>query len=443
MTFAAAQVASAGSRVTTGLATTSAYGSNNGSGNLLISITAKSTTGNNSMPTIGTVTDTRGNKWKQAVEGGFVQNSGFVYWMNQSLDIWIAEQSIAGANTLTQTCLGFPVTGVINGMQSVGLEYSGATGFQLMEAVGFNQGTSAATFSVSTNFGVSTSHELQVAAIITDASVVNLSAASLAAGWVLAASEGTQGLYIAHLLDSGTATGVQSVSWALVGATQNAGAICCFTPTGVSSSSPHILQSSYQEQLHGSNTTQAFSVNPTPGNTLFCILYQGPAFIPSLTDVAANYWVPVTNYVTGTLQDTDWALWMCKSCVGGTTQMSIPPGITNGAVQSILFEVGGVAMPLTLDQWAANKATSITTGSVLSGDFAIGKSSDLFATAVPTPAAGWQILFSDTAGVGYMQVYPNTPSGALTLANNVASNWGNQVWAMTQQTVASPSFGTH
>jgi hypothetical protein len=166
----------AGSRVVGGNTISATYASNVGSGHLLVAVITRST--GPQVSTIGEVKDNQGNHWKHAVEyGGDSLGLG-----PYGVDIWYCEFAGGGNKpTVTATQLLFADTsGTIvynTGINIELLEYSGNSGFELVDVIGQAQivGT---TCTVSAWNVMTQNGDLAISAIMG-----NMSSATIPSGW--------------------------------------------------------------------------------------------------------------------------------------------------------------------------------------------------------------------------------------------------------------------
>ena len=125
-------------------------------GSLLIAVISRES-GGDSVPTIGQVSDGI-NHWKQVVETTNLHNLG--------IDLWCCESSAGGTKpTVTTSVNGFPHES-ITGMHIVLLEYSGFSGFQLVDQIGVTS-IAAKSVNVATNFA-NTPNELPLSVVMGD-----------------------------------------------------------------------------------------------------------------------------------------------------------------------------------------------------------------------------------------------------------------------------------
>lgn len=455
MTFAAAQSPSVGTRVTNGTSCTAAYGANVTANNLLVAFVAR-----NNAATVGRVSDGV-NKWKQAGEttylpGGF--GSG-----PYAVDVWICEHVTAAAGgtkpTVTAQLVAYPPVAIV-GMQMVLCEYSGATGYELIDAEASNNGTTT-SLSIATNYATSEAHDLVVSIV-----AGNMSAATVPSGWTSITAQPTQGFWVAELLDSGASTGVQTAAWTgLTGGTQNCGIVLAFRPTG-NSSGPTVLQTMMLEPALGGSPSStltasaALPVNPAAGSTLLLIC-TAATFFPSggnqnnwtpsssyqVTDTAGNTWHKLCEAGPDETNGNNFAIWFCDSATGTgavTVTMTVFPAVVTPFF--LVVELSGCSTPTQLDAFGTTGHGTFdsvsTTTSAAAGDIGIST----FDGIVPrqwVPASGWTLLFTDSEGINGFQIEQSTASGILTASVGTPDNGAAamMVAAVKQQTVGFPGLG--
>ena len=125
-------------------------------GNMLMAIVAYSWTGTNNANSIGQVTDDQGNKWRYARETTDIAGPPWSDSANGSVGaaIWICESCTATGTkpTVTATTLNYPSTpSQIVGLQLAVFEYSGFTGYELVEATGVSGQVTSSPIAVTTN----------------------------------------------------------------------------------------------------------------------------------------------------------------------------------------------------------------------------------------------------------------------------------------------------
>ena len=262
MTYANLQ-ASEGTRVVGGSTISATYGSNVTAGSLLVAVVTRSTGINTS--TVGQVTDNQGNYWKQAVELGTSTGYG--------VDIWYCE-SAGGGNkpqvTATQLLFanqsGTPTYNT--GINMTLLEYSGASGYELVDQIGQSFITTTSV-TATTWYNMASNHDLAISAVMG-----NMSAATVPSGWNSRTADTTQKFYVADNLDTGTSSGsTYSAAWTgLTGGSAGVAVIATFIQTGVAATAPRLVQTTYTDSAilqTGSGTptwtSQAFRSTPQRG----------------------------------------------------------------------------------------------------------------------------------------------------------------------------------
>jgi hypothetical protein len=443
MSYAQAQAAAEGTRVTSGTTISATYASNVGAGNLLVAIISR--TGASIPPTVGQVTDNHGNKWRQVTE--------VIDGTSRGLDMWCCE-SAGGGNqpTVTASLNGFPLN-AISGMNMAIMEYSGGSGYELTDAMGTTNG-STTSLSVATNYATTATHDLVLSALVGDQS-----AATVPSGWTSRIADTTQHLWVAEV-DSGASTGVQTAAWtSLTGATHNAAIVAAFRQTGVAATSPHVLQSAYYEPPIQtgqalSNALIGYPVNPTAGNTLVAFVtganYEGSnspiitgAKVSAVTDTAGNVWRKIADQGIDNNGGLDWSVWVVNGCKGGTTTLTATWEVPIGTPACLLLELAGCPPALTLDSQGAvvfaNTGSVATAKAVLAGDIGFFSFGAVF-PRLYVPGAGWTQVNSDMVGVGCHQLYLGTPAGVLTGSVGGASG-GDDLTVSAAR--SAPGIGLH
>lgn len=421
MSFALVQ-SHEGSTVTSGSrVATAQYQSNVTSGNLLVAVVRRSAS-SAEIAITGVVTDNQGNKWKQAHQVCNTTDGS----ATQGLDVWVCESAGGGnAPTVTAT-LNQWTDGPVSAVTVAVLEYSGATGYELVDAIG-QASITGTSQTVTSNYAVAQAHEVVLTAV-----AGNMTAAATPSGYTSRVAD-TTGFFIADKLDSGGSLTTQSAAWTgMTSATAGAAIIVTFAPTGATSG-PHILQmSAYGEAPPVSYTppmtsfvVPALPVNPTAGSTLLLVInaasYVGMPVevsgILSVTDTAGNIWRKFIATGPDRGAGGQFTLFVCDSCNGGFTQPTFTVDTPAQTQFSLLVEVGGLTTPLTMTGSASATRQSVGSLSTLAsvpaggmGIFTIGS----FATPQTVPGAGWTQVYSDIPGAINVQIQHSTASGVLT-----------------------------
>jgi len=451
MTYANLQ-ASAGTPLTSGtppLSITKQYPSNVTAGSLLVAVIFRY--GTATPPTVGQVTDDKGNYWNQAVEYADTAS-------NAGCELWYCE-SAGGGNkpTVTATLIGYP-TNAISDMNIVVLEYSGNSGYQLVDGIGQATIITATTSTPTTSSSLTANHELAISAVSCNSSTTG---ATIPSGWTSRYNSTGPQQTIADNVDTGASSSGSTFGAAWTGLTgsghKGAAIIATFVPIGSSSSTPHLLQTSYvNPPLGGSLTTartsQAFPVNPTPGNMLVLIgnaqtITGGHATVPliGVTDTAGNRW----KWAGESLQDAgtavDFYIWTCSNCVGGATTLTLTFPQPMETASFLLLEIAATGGATVVDSTGRSSFSSVasvsTAASVRAGDIAFAVYTAVFSNHLCSPTSGWRQVFSDTIGGTWMEMQPVTAAGVLT------ASWGITGEAAVDCLVTAlrpaPSLGVH
>ena len=311
--------------VTSGRTISARYERNVTTGSLLVAIVWR-TSVRELAPTIGQITDDRGNRWRQAVE--------YFAGDHYGVDLWYCESAMGGSRpTVTGTGLDYPPLPGIQNMNMALLEYSGASGFELCDQI-CQTNIKGSSVKATTNFDLTANHELAISTI-----VGNMTSAVVPEQWNSRRASAHQGCFIADNLDTGGSSQGSRLTahWTgLTGGTTGAAIVATFVPKGVSASSRRLLQSSYTDSAilpagmgHASWTSQAYPVNPKPGSTLVTFM-NGSIYNPtidcgsivSVTDSAGGKWYKAGESGPDDHTGINIACWVCDSAVGGPTTLT-------------------------------------------------------------------------------------------------------------------------
>jgi len=432
--------------VTSGTTVSANYSTQNvGTGNLLVAVISRAVA-SGTVPSIGQVTDDKGNYWKQAVE---FQDAVLDIGGSQGTDIWYCE-SAGGGNkpTVTGTLSGFPVN-TISEMNMLVLEYSGNSGHELVDQIG-QASITTTSVSIETNYNLADAGDLLISVV-----TGNMTAATVPTSHTSRLADITQKYWVADLI--GPTQGSQATAaWTgLTAATKGVGIIVCFKAAGATSG-PTLLQSSYSNAAYPvatpltSWTSQAFPVNPTAGNLLVALvsgIVSSPfGSVPALTctGAAGDTWRKVGESGVDPTSGVNLALFVCSTTQGGSAYtITVTFPFPSAGFSCLLMEFAGYDYPVVVDSGAGIAANHVTQAwtitaqnSVLAGDLALAAVSSL--PVVPNaPASGWTQVLSDTAGVGYACMQLATAAGTLT------STWTGPAIAGTDMvlTALRPSPG--
>ena len=338
-----------GRRVTSGRTVTARYIKGVRRGSLLVAVVSRLSTRTLS-PTVGQVSDDQGNHWLQAVEFFTAQHFG--------VDIWYCEAAGGGSRpTVTGTCLGYPARPGTAGMRMTVLEYWGSHGFALRDQICQAEITGTIA-TATTNFDLASNDELAISAIVGD-----MSSATAPPGWNSRLADPKQGCYIADTLSSGgSSAGSQlSATWTgLTGGRAGAAVLVTFVPRGVRSTSRRLVQSSYTDSSilpagrgHSSWRSQAYPVNPVPGNTLVAFM-NGSIYHPQIdcgsiigvTDSAGGHWYKAGESGVDDHTGINISCWICQSAVGGPTSLNATFSNASQQLACLLLEFANLPKKL-------------------------------------------------------------------------------------------------
>jgi hypothetical protein len=419
-----------GRRVTSGRTVGARFAKNVSSGSLLVAVVSRLSV-RTLAPTIGQISDDEGNHWMQAVEYFTADHYG--------VDIWYCE-SAGGGNrpTVTGLCLGYPVRPGTDGMRMTLLEYSGARGFALRDQIG-QADIRGATATTRTNFGLQSNDELAISVL-----VGNMSSATVPTGWTSRMADATQRCYVADALSTGSKSAgapLNAVWTGLTGATGGAAVVATFVPRGVSSRSRRLVQSSYTDSAilpahrgHRRWTSQAYPVNPTPGNTLVAFM-NGSIYHPDIdcgsviavTDSVGGRWQKVGESGPDNRTGINISCWICQRAVGGATTLT--PTFSNASQQLACLLLEFANLPAHLEVKSVSRRSfggdlpRLTTGYLSKGDIAFAFRTDVFVLPQGPGSPPWKQVMSDTTGANALMML-DTPAGDVTAAwsGNVVGN---------------------
>ena len=390
-------------------------------GSLLVAVVARLST-RVLAPTIGQISDDRGNHWRQAVE----LFTGYHY----GLDLWYCE-SAGGGNrpTVTGTGLGYPVLPGISSMNMELLEYSGASGFELCDQICQAEITTTSVTTKS-NFNLTSNHELAISAVMGD-----MASATAPKGWNLRLADTTQNCYIADNLDTGASSAGSPLSagWTrLSGATAGVAVMATFVPKGVPAGSRRLVQSCYTDSAilpagmgHAAWTSQPYPVNPTPGNTLVAFV-NGSIYYPSIdcgsvvsvTDSAGGSWFKAGESGIDNHTGINISCWICESAVGGPTDLTVTFSNDSQQLACLLLEFANLPSRLKVQSLGQRTFGSdiphlSTSAPVSAGDIAFAFRTSIYVLPQGPGSPGWKQIMSDTTGANALMML-TTSAGRLT-----------------------------
>jgi hypothetical protein len=407
--------------MTSGRTISARYVKNLTSGSLLVAVVSRMSTGVLA-PTIGQVSDDRGNHWKQAVEyfGGD----------HYGIDIWYCESAHGGSRpTVEGICLAYPVLPGISGIQMVLVEYRGASGYELCDQIGQADivGTSLTS---TTDFALGSDHELAVSVIMGD-----MESASTPKGWNLRESDPDQRFFIADTLDTGNASAGKrlSATWReLEGATAGTAVLATFVPRGVTQRSRRLVQSSYTDSAilpagsgHSAWMSQAYPVDPAPGNTLVAFM-NGSIYNPSIdcgsiesvTDSAGGTWRKAGQSGVDNHTGINISCWVCDSAVGGPTTLTATFSNASQQLACLLLELANLPPDLKVQDvvrrtFGGDEPHLETGRAVSAGDVAFAFRTSIYVKPQGPGSPAWTQVLSDTTGANALMML-NTSPGRLT-----------------------------
>jgi hypothetical protein len=410
-----------GPGVTSGRTISARFRESVSAGSLLVAVITRQSTGLLA-PTIGQVSDDQGNHWRQAVE--------FFGAHDYGLDIWYCEHAGGGNRpTVRATGLGYPVRPGITGMNMGLLEYSGASGYELCDQIcqATIRGTSVTTTS---NFELASDHELAISVIVGD-----MTAATVPTGWNPRLADLSKTCFVADNLDTGgSSAGLPlRATWKhLHGGSAGVGIMATFVPRGVPAGSRRLVQSSYTDSAilpagtgHAAWTSQAYPVNPRPGNTLIAFM-NGSIYHPSIdcgsivtvTDSAGGTWHKLGESGVDNHTGINISCWICPSAVGGPTSLTATFSNASQQLACLLLEFAN--LPADLEVVSVERRTfgsdvpHLSTGTPLSAsDIAFAFRTSIFVLPEGPGSRRWKQIVSDTTGANALMML-NTPAGELT-----------------------------
>jgi hypothetical protein len=405
------------------------YANNVSEGSLLVAVVSRLST-RTLAPTVGQISDDQGNHWLQAVEYFTADHYG--------VDIWYCESARGGNRpTVTGVCLGYPVRPGTDGMRMTLLEYSGARGFDLCDQIcqANITGTGA---TATTNFDLKSNDELAISVVVGD-----MTSATVPSGWNSRFADATQRCYVADTLSSGASAGAPlSAVWTeLMGASEGTAVVATFVPRGASSRSRRLVQSSYTDSAilpagkgHTQWTSQAYPVNPTPGNTLVAFM-NGSIYHPhtdcgsvvAVTDSAGGQWHKVGESGPDNHTGINISCWICQSAAGGPTSLTATFSNASQQLACLLLEFANLPEHLEVSNvirrsFGGDDPHLVTDTPVSAGDVAFAFRTSIFVLPQGPGSPGWKQMMSDTTGANALMIL-DTPEGEVT-----ASWSGRDVW---------------
>jgi hypothetical protein len=316
------------------------------------------------------------------------------------------------------------------------LEYSGARGFALCDQIS-QADITGTTATATTNFNLASGNELAISAI-----VGNMSSATVPSGWNSRLADATQSSYIADSLNTGSSSAGSPLSavWTgLTGGRAGAAVLATFVPRGVSSRSRRLVQSSYTDSAilsagkgHAKWRSQAYPVNPAPGNTLVAFM-NGSIYHPhiecgSVTEVmdsAGGHWFKVGESGVDDHTGINISCWICQSAVGGPTTLTATFSNASQQLSCLLLEFANLPDNLRVRSVSRRSfggdLPHLTTGTPLAaGDIAFAYRTDVYVLAQGPGSPAWKQMMSDTTGANALMML-DTPSG------DVTASWSGNV----------------
>ncbi len=410
-----------GTRVTSGRTITARYPHTVGTGSLLVAVVTRKSTGVLA-PTIGQVSDDKGNHWRQAVE----YFSDHYY----GLDIWYCE-SAGGGNrpTVTARGLDYPVLPGITGMNMQLLEYTGATGFELCDQI-CQARIDGATVTTTSNFNLVSDHELAISVVMGD-----MSSATVPKGWNSRLADPVQRCYVADNLDTGGSSAGSPLGATWTGLTRGAqgtAIMATFVPRGVPATARRLVQSCYTDSAilpagagHSAWNSQPYPVDPKPGNTLVAFVngsIYNPAIecgsVESITDSAGGTWRQIGQSGPDDRTGINISAWMCQSAVGGPTALTVTFSNASQQLSCLLLEFANLPDHLRVQSletrtFGGDVPHLTSRAPVSAGDVAFAYRASIFVLGQGPGSPGWKQIMSDTTGANALMML-NTPSGELT-----------------------------
>jgi hypothetical protein len=410
-----------GPRVTSGRTVAAQYRSNVKAGSLLVAVVSRMST-EVLAPTIGQVSDDRGNRWRQAVEY-FAGN-------HYGVDIWYCESAGGGNKPLvTGIGLGYPVLPGISGMTMALLEYAGASGYELCDQI-CQADITGPSVTATTNFDLTSDHELAISAVMG-----GMSSATVPEGWNARVGDATQRFYIADNLDTGSSSAGSRLgaAWTgLAGAHAGAAIVATFVPKGVSSGSRRLVQSCYTDSAilpaglgHAAWRSQAYPVDPAPGNTLVAFM-NGSIYNPSIdcgsivsvTDSAGGTWYKAGQSGVDDHTGINISCWVCDSAVGGPTALTATFSNASQQLACLLLELANLPKRLTVQSlgrrtFGGDLPHLSADRPISAGDIAFAFRTSIYVRPQGPGSPGWKQILSDTTGANALMML-DTRAGELT-----------------------------
>jgi hypothetical protein len=413
-----------GPRVTSGRAITAQFRSNVKAGSLLVAVVSRLST-EVLAPTIGQVSDDRGNHWRQAVE--------YFTGDHYGVDIWYCE-SAGGGNkpTVTGRGLDYPVLPGISGMTMALLEYEGASGYELCDQISQADVTGPSVTGI-TNFDLTSNYELAISVVMG-----NMSSATPPNGWNSRVADTEQRFFIADNLNTGGSSAGSRLTavWTdLTGATAGAAIVATFVPKGVAAGSRRLVQSCYTDSAilpagsgHAAWMSQAYPVNPTAGNTLVAFM-NGAIYHPtidcgsieSVTDSAGGTWYGAGQSGIDDHTGINISCWVCDSAVGGPTTLTATFSNDSQQMACLLLEFAD--LPKHLNVQSVGRRTygrdlpHLSADTPISaGDIAFAFRTSIYVRPQGPGSPAWKQILSDTTGANALMKLDTT-------AGNLTASW--------------------
>jgi hypothetical protein len=401
----------AGTGVTSGLTANAQYETDVSTGNLLVAVVRRRTSGACARIAVVNVCDDVGNKWKQAAEG-VTAGANHLH----GVDVWYCDQAGGGNRPIvTATVQGFP-DDPPNGLRVLVLEYGGgAGGFECVESTGYQE-IDGRSGSITTR-DTCAPNDLLVTVIGNDSS-----AFTTPSGFTSRLTDTSIGFAVADKLDSGESA-AQTATWSgLSHNTVGYGLIVAFKIGGIRTGNEvRLLSTQYRleplgrgvDPPPGTAISPAFHA-PTPGNTLVC--FVSPYVdndVVAIEDDHGNEWRRLFHGGNDTIGLAQNAAWIALDVVGSAPTITLTATLVAG--ETILWNqtlwllmeyanLAGDAVVLTAGNalmHASSNAPMASTDEELRGRETlvlgyIGGQVNNFDGLKPNP--GWHSRWSDSMG---------------------------------------------
>ncbi len=192
------------------------------------------------------------------------------------------------------------------------------------------------------------------------------------------------------------------------------------------------MQSSYTDSAilpagrgHARWTSQAYPVNPAPGNTLVAFM-NGSIYHPridcgsviAVTDSAGGHWHKVGESGPDDHTGINISCWICQSAVGGPTSLTATFSNASQQLACLLLEFANLPEHLKVRSvsrrsFGGDDPHLMTGTPVSAGDIAFAFRTSIFVLAQGPGSPEWKQMMSDTTGANALMML-DTPAGEVT-----------------------------